>query len=529
MLTALLTCVTLTLQAQINTYQKILEADLGEGRVMTTMSNGDVVLGARHSDFMANVNAVQLVRFDATGQVLWGRKLSNAADPTDYLVLNDVAHAANGDILLCGSHGYGTQGDSAFVIRTDGAGSVLWAKNFKASGTGVLRSRALRVREAPNTDVVVLGETDLDNGGLESRMHITRFNTGGTVLWTKDVVAQIFGTGQLAGDVRFPPDGGMLVFGQTLLLTEGSWLMRLNDAGNKLWVRQLNTNANGLSLEPVRLFPTSAGYDLFYHSEFTGFTSMLYRIRTDTTGTVLAAQQYDVASGDGYANDVTALPGGGYAVAGWSDAQSSGLAVLFTLDASGQTQWAMDYGGGDYEHLNTVAPTGDGGFLLAGTGIRDSLELRGGTPVNTYLVKTDGSGISSYCETQDVVTGSSTNFASIASDLDMNNITGWADATYNNDPGVNAVDVCVVSTVPEHAAARMQIQPNPTRDSAVIHWGASPVDRVLLLDMTGRVVLIAHASGTRTDLDLGQLAPGTYLVLATNAGMPVVQARLVRL
>src|SRR5207245_2905365 len=74
-------------------------------------------------------------------------------------------------------------------------------------------------------------------------------------------------------------------------------------------------------------------------------------------------------SGSDHANAVAPTADGGYVVAGGTAAAGAGGADAWVLklDGSGNVAWQKAYGGGGGDSAYAVAPTADGGYVAAGT------------------------------------------------------------------------------------------------------------------------------------------------------------------
>ncbi|MCB0795863.1 MAG: T9SS type A sorting domain-containing protein [Flavobacteriales bacterium] len=504
-----------TSDAQV--YQQLVEADFGEGRALDVLPNGDLLLGARYSDFGVGVNAVQLIRFDQFGQSVWGRIITSDLDAQGYLILEDLEVTANGDVLLVGSHENGASVDSAFVIRLDENGTVQWALRFHGNVPAAEKSIAFRAAEAPNGDVVVMGELASDAGLLQGDLFIARISSSGVPLWTERVMAPVAGTFDRSGDLFLPPAGGILIFAQTALFSEGSWLMMLDDSGVKQWVRKYDTNVSGLDLRPLRMFPTASGFDLFYRRNFSISPDIMYRLRTDPSGMLMAAQKYELGAGSGTVNDVAPLSGGGYAIAGDHLAGNTASAVLFLVDGAGVPGWAMSYGTPGYEGARAVQPANGGGYLLAGSGEPDSLIFRGGGQIQTYLLKTDPNGLTNLCEQPETVTMTSEAFTSSTYDQTISSLTGWAQADFSSAQELELVSACVPNSIVEEAKPVLMLHPNPASEFIRLGWTAeeSGYAQVSILDLQGRPVQHVRVP-VNGSVDIRGLAPAPYVLLATT-------------
>ena len=85
-------------------------------------------------------------------------------------------------------------------------------------------------------------------------------------------------------------------------------------------------------------------------------------------GEILWQRSYGANTGISHATSIRTVPGDGYVVAGYAHGASRFTtdAALLRLDADGDVRWAYTYGGFADDQAESVLPTADGGFVLAG-------------------------------------------------------------------------------------------------------------------------------------------------------------------
>lgn len=93
--------------------------------------------------------------------------------------------------------------------------------------------------------------------------------------------------------------------------------------------------------------------------------------------------------GNEYAIDIKTLPQGGFIVAGWTESFGQGQADVWVmrLDAEGDVVWANAYGGPGIDQAWAIAPTRDGGFVVAA-----GTTSFGAGESDLWLFKLDGQG-----------------------------------------------------------------------------------------------------------------------------------------
>ncbi|MBK6831274.1 MAG: hypothetical protein IPG92_11300 [Flavobacteriales bacterium] len=106
------------------TFQRIVRSDFGQARAIDRNGSGELYVAARHTDSTTLVNAVQLIKYDPTGALVWG-KLITEPDPGSLFQASAIVSTADGGVVVTGHHVVGASADSTFVIKFDGLGNVL--------------------------------------------------------------------------------------------------------------------------------------------------------------------------------------------------------------------------------------------------------------------------------------------------------------------------------------------------------------------------------------------------------------------
>jgi hypothetical protein len=258
------------------------------------------------------------------GQVAWSRDLG-APDQDDHGY--GVALDGAGGALLAGSTagdlGSGSHGGmDAFVASFDGQGQVQWLRQYGSSL-------------------------------YEEAKAICSDGAGGYFL-----------TGLAFGGFGGVPAG-----------TLGTWVMRIDGAGNPLW--SVPVTAPSGTTEPSAIASDGAGglYVCGWTTGSLGGPQLGIRdawlSRVDGTGSLLWARQFGGAHLD-IAHGVAAAPSHGAFVGGsFDDANPSESPVGFLqrYSSSGQLEWSVETGAPEGNEVLDVASNGSGGVFAAGYGI----------------------------------------------------------------------------------------------------------------------------------------------------------------
>jgi hypothetical protein len=138
---------------------------------------------------------------------------------------------------------------------------------------------------------------------------------------------------------------------------------------------------------------SSGGYLLIGHKDHDGFL-----LRTDTNGTVLWNQTYDVHLLDEL-YEVIECSTGGFALIGRTFGTAPGQVWLLRVDSAGEFLWNHTYEGTSWG--KSIIECADGGFVLGGEILHIMCVNATGNPLWNYtLEETDGGSVTSLKECQ---------------------------------------------------------------------------------------------------------------------------------
>jgi hypothetical protein len=227
-------------------------------------------------------------------------------------------------------------------------------------------------------------------GGMDC--WVTKLNSNGVALWDK-------GFGGTADDglfvVRQTTDGGCVLGGYSASSTNGNktspvfglrdfWVVRLDQAGNKLWDRSYGGNRDDILYS---VWGTSDGGFLCAGESASGVTGNktsaglggidFWVVKINANGDKLWDKAYG-GTGDDICYSVQVTADGGFVLAGTSNSGISGNKStagyggmdfwVIHLDANGNKVWEVTLGGAGDDGANSVSifQTEDGGFLVGG-------------------------------------------------------------------------------------------------------------------------------------------------------------------
>ena len=354
--------------------------------VHQTPDGGYIVAGWTTSYGMGGSD-IYLLKVDSLGAEQWHQA---------YGTTGDDGCDGFGSVLLTSDDGYVVAGRQAvaggsrgWLLKTDSAGDTLWSALLGGSESCNGRSVAL----TPDGGYVVAGSKFGANPG-QSCLSITKTDATGSLLWEKNHEGM---EGDYGYQVQATSDGGFIIVGNTHSSSEqgyfGSdvWLVKTDAVGDTLWTKIFG----------------GAGIDGGYYVEetsdsgfiITGFSASfgagdvdLYLLRTDRDGNLLWSKTYGGVGGE-VGNTVHQTVDAGFIIAGNTSSYPYGDANYWMLrtDANGDTLWAKVFGTSEGDWAQSVEPTIDGGFILAGHSFYFASNRSA-----VYLIKTDSLGNSEW-------------------------------------------------------------------------------------------------------------------------------------
>ncbi|MBP7736841.1 MAG: T9SS C-terminal target domain-containing protein [Spirochaetes bacterium] len=356
-----------------------------------------------------------VVKLDFRGAVAWHTFLGESS----FEFASSVTQTADGGYIVAGSalgnipsmggktpvNAYSSDYDMV-VVKLDSRGVVVWYTFLGGSGMDQAKS----VAQTLDGGCIVAGYADTNIASLggkspimayssNSDMVVVKLDPSGAVAW----YTFLGGSGyDQACSVAQTKDGGYIVAGYA-----GANIASMGGAA------PINAYSSGIDMVVVKL--DSSGAVAWY--AFLGGSSddQAYSVAQTKDGGYIVA-------GSAYAN--IASMGGKAPVRAYSSGEDM---VVVKLDSSGAVAWYTFLGGSDIDRANSVAQTIDGGYIVAGTANQDvitgkndmsvvKLDSRGSIAWSTLL---DGSGAntaSSVAQTGDggyIVAGSA--YANVAS------------------------------------------------------------------------------------------------------------------
>lgn len=279
-------------------------------------------------------------------------------------VLYSIAQTDEGEYALAGyTYSYGAGGSDMWLVKTSLYTTYLegipnpWSYDIEQWNTtygGPQDDGAKCVIQTSDGGYALVGYTDSSGeGGYD--MWLVKTDSNGTAQWNKT-----YGGPQddMANCIVQISDGSYIVAGYTNsfdVQSQSTWVVKTDTQGNIDW------NKIYAGQVAKSLIETADGGFVLATANSNGFEL----IKIDAFGQVKWKQTYTGPSDSANGECVIQTADEGYAVAGWTLNNSTGVcaAWLVKTDAAGTAQWSRTYGSlGVY----SVAQMSDGGYAMTG-------------------------------------------------------------------------------------------------------------------------------------------------------------------
>lgn len=277
----------------------------------------------------------------------------------------------------------GEGGSDVFLARMDRKGNRLWQRVFKGNGY----SCGYCVQEIHGGGFIIVGDTKSKNG-YDHDVYVVRTDEKGEPLWERNFGGRYC---DYAWSVQQTKDGGFILAGGTESFGAGIYdvyLIKLDSSGKKLWEKTYGGKGSDCGYAVLEM--DDGGYLIAGNAEsFGNGNPDVYLLRTDRNGRLIWQKTYG-GRGSDYGWSLAPSRDGGYVIAGEKEitgGQGGILApYLVRVDPDGNLLWEKTYGGQNAGSAYAVRRTRDGGYILAG-----KKESAGGG-YDTWVVKTDKNG-----------------------------------------------------------------------------------------------------------------------------------------
>jgi predicted secreted protein len=351
---------------------------------MFQTGDGGYIVSGRTSSVGAGNFDAWLVKVDASGNVQWNKTWGGSQDDRvqDMVITSDGGYA-----LCCLANSFGAGSADFWLIKTDANGNVQWNKTYGGIGSDT----PFWITQTIDGGYAMLGNTNSSGAG-GTDFWLIKTDAAGTMQWNKTYG----GAGADNGyQIVKATDGGFTLLGVTASFGAGGsdvWLIKTDAAGIMQWNKTYGGSTYDGGMAVVQT--PDGGYTVAALTNSFGAGGMdAWLIRTDASGNMQWNRTYGGSATDYALHMVQTTVDGGYIVAGYTASIGAGGqdAWLIRTDASGNMLWSRTFGGVNNEVAWSLAPTSDGGYIVAA--MSESLGFGVSGVADMFLVKTDGYGM----------------------------------------------------------------------------------------------------------------------------------------
>jgi len=376
----------------------------------------------------------------------WAKSAGGTSDDDVYSITTD----ASGNILVAGFFQSPTitfdtitlinVGNSwnIFLVKYDPSGNALWAKNANGNGSNTYpisvttdASSNIYLAGSFSSPTTTFGSIILTNtSGIFSDLFLAKFDSAGNEIWAKSAGGISYDE---ASSVTTDASGAVYVsgwfhsssitFGSTTLSNSGGedlFIAKFDTAGNSLWAKR----AGGTDYDLVNSIATDPSGNIYLAGNFWsssiafGLTTLTnngdydtFIAKYDSAGNALWAKKAGGTYGDGVYSVTTDVLGNAYVAGIFRSPSITFGAYTLTNDttnttpdmflakyaSNGNTLWARDMGGTNWDFASSVAADVLGHVYVSGYALSASITFGSYTITNVsgydnFIAKYDTSG-----------------------------------------------------------------------------------------------------------------------------------------
>ena len=272
-------------------------------------------------------NSSFLLRTNASGNTIWSKIIVGF----NFITANEVHQTGDGGFIVIATVSPLTGPDYILLLKTDAGGNITWQKILSSGAANY--DDGYSVRQTNDGGYILTGATI--NPSVSSGMLLVKTDTAGSILWAKTFNAP--GTFNIGWSVRQTADDGYIIGGQTYTTNYDAYIIKTNSTGDTLWTRAYG-GANPDYARAVQE-TSDGGYLLTgYTQSFGAGGADGYLLKTDSDGDLSWSKAFGGSNPDLFYFG-TQTSDAGYVAAGSTVSFGSGSAdaYLVKTDAGGNS------------------------------------------------------------------------------------------------------------------------------------------------------------------------------------------------
>ncbi len=368
-------CLCASLGFSQTTFQKTIGGSGNETATWVAPAADGYIVAGQVTNASGNQDAL-LLRLDASGNTVWQKRFGAAqAD-----IFNCVLPTPDGGFLAVGeTRSFGAGNVDIFLVKVDGAGTVLWSKTI---GDAAHDDNARSVVAVAGGGFIVSGYSAFAGTNTTSSIFI-RLDAYGNTVWSRtynSTISNVLLSNYIDGNVIYASGSadaeGVFV---RLDLATGNLLSSKAYAGigSEALSYQLPTQ-DGNMLIADHTWSAQTGTDI---------DAWVQKINK-TNGQVIWSKVY-YRDNDNIRARIEKVDDGGFLLVPYDNFNTTQAdAILAKIDANGNLLWSYNYGGNAADRLMKAIQTSDGGFIAVGDTRSSSFNANS----DILIVKTNSNG-----------------------------------------------------------------------------------------------------------------------------------------
>ena len=431
-----------------------------------------------------------IVKIDSQGNYEWAKKYSATSH------FNDIKSTADSAFVIIGV----SNNDESICMKLSILGDTIW--QTKISGSTSLSPLSFE----PTFDggTIICGYKE-ENSAPYTKVFVAKLDSNGNLEWSKYYVAG--NDANFGHSIHQVSDSGYIVSGfmENLLFDPGTFIMKLNSAGEIIWSKELYDNVYQFACNADFII-TNDG--LVFYSDYAPF----FLIKTDLDGNIIWSKNIENLGGNlslyDSPNRIHSTHDGGYCLV---DGSCFGSAVI-KIDSMGNLIFAK------YVDLIAVdsRETADHGIIIVGNGPMCGLKTDDYLIPQIGVIKTDSLGFSPLC-VYDNLNYPPVDYLLSETVIDVDSSSDAVGSSFATDVvSISMFDNegCVAQAgdiSQQNNEQSISIYPNPAEN--IVHIESkSEIEFLRLTNFSGKLLLIRFANASDFDLDLSQYSQGIYLL-----------------
>lgn len=490
--------------------------------MVTTADSAYVIVG--YSRFVGNGGTDGLLmKVSRSGQLLWSRTIGGALDDVFYQVR---ATSDNGFIASGQTRSYGHAAGSAWLVKFDQTGNIVWSKQYNDGSTN--GSIAFDVVQLSDGGYAFAGGWNFAPATSEGML--TRTDDQGNVIWSRKY-------GRVSTDYL----QGLIEDGDALLAVglhinssfyDGHMLKVNKSDGTLVWTKSYD--GDGRSTWFGKIAKTTAGYQVvsLLTDNFVDLNQQQAVWNMNLNGELISARKLVIPGIKTNSAGWIPQSDGGF-IAGNGDANGQEDVYLTRVNANGDIQWVKKEAMAGRQFLSALLMDKEGG--VSGSGVHNPVPANADS-AQVFLVKLDSLAGGDSCAMTEA-TGVS--IAAVSAVVSNNPVGDSGPITWNapaitagsTSPVFGSATLCYVclqkptgtqrvsnvfSPAPQH---RMRLFPNPVTGGSIklaIEAGYEDQAIISIVDMYGNTVFVSKSKEVQTGLNTFTLNPPQRLQAMTS-------------